>query len=73
MSYVQIEKLLERTKYSLFKLVILATKRTIELSEGAERLVETDTKDPSSISLEEIESGKITIEEITKKEKKTNK
>lgn len=67
MAYFQIEKLLKKTK-SLYKTVILAAKRTIELSEGAEKLIETNLKDPGDIALKEIEEGKVfVIEKDNKK------
>ena len=54
-----IEKLMEKTG-SIYKLVILAAKRALEISEGSPRLVETGAKDkPAVIALREISDGKI--------------
>lgn len=72
MSYVQIEKLLKRTG-SLYKLVTLASRRVLELSEGAQPLVETDEKNLSAIALKEIEEGKISLEELENKKAKKGK
>ena len=56
--YVPREELLQHHD-SLYKLVLLASKRALELSEGAPPLVETDKKQPANIALEEIRQGKV--------------
>ncbi len=61
MSYVPIQDLLARTD-SIYKLVVLASKRALELSAGALRLVETDGEKISSIALEEITQGKVKLQ-----------
>jgi len=58
-SPVSIENLLDKTDNSIYKLVILASKRALELNEGSPKLVETDSKKISAIALEEIREGKI--------------
>jgi DNA-directed RNA polymerase subunit omega len=57
------DSLLDKTK-SVYKLVVLATLRAIELSDGAAKLVDVppDTK-PLNIALKEILEGKITYKE----------
>ena len=62
MIYMGIEKIIKKTG-SLYKTVILAAKRAIEISDGSEKLVETTLKDLSDIALKEIEEGKVFIEE----------
>ena len=54
-----IDKLLDKT-HSIYKLIILASRRAIELADGAQRLVEEpiDAK-PARIALDEILAGKI--------------
>lgn len=54
-----IDKLLDKT-HSIYKLVILASRRTIELADGAQKLVEApaDAK-PASIAVKEIMEDKI--------------
>jgi DNA-directed RNA polymerase subunit omega len=59
MSSVSIEELLKKVS-SPFKLVILASKRALELADGAPKLVETNSKRFSTIALEEIAKGKVT-------------
>lgn len=57
--YFPIEPLLEKVG-SVYKLVILAARRALELNEGAPKLVETDLKHkPSTVALEEIAAGKV--------------
>lgn len=53
---------------SMYKLVILASKRALELNDGSPKLVETDSKKVTTIALEEIRRGKISIKP-KKKEK----
>jgi len=68
MSYVQIENLLKKTG-SLYKLVNLASGRVLELSEGAQPLVESDEEDLTITALKEIEEGKIFLENDKKGKK----
>ncbi len=53
---------------SMYKLVILASKRALELNEGSPKLVETDSKKVTTIALQEIQRNKISIKH-KKKEK----
>ena len=55
-----IDKLLDKT-HSIYKLVILASRRTIELADGAQKLVDapSDFK-PANIAMKEIMEEKIT-------------
>lgn len=56
--YVPIEPLLEKVG-SVYKLVILAARRALELNQGMPRLIEADPKrKPSTVALEEIAGGK---------------
>ncbi len=60
MGYRGREKLLDKSMGSIYKLVILASKRALEIAEGQPRLVEDDlTVKPSTVALHEIEAGKI--------------
>lgn len=62
---ISTEDVLDKTG-SIYKLVILASKRALELNEGSPKLVETDSKRISTIALEEIKSGKIVMKEKKK-------
>jgi DNA-directed RNA polymerase subunit omega len=62
---VSAEELLDKTN-SIYKLVILASKRALELNEGSPKLVETESKKASTVALEEIKSGKISMKEKKK-------
>ena len=61
MQYVSINDLIKTEEYSIYKLVIAASRRALELGSGSQKLVEADpnTK-PTSIALKEIEEDKIT-------------
>lgn len=65
MVYVPLEKILDKSEKSVYKLAILAAKRALEIAEGQPKLVEADaaTK-PSTIALYEIAAGKIQYKKI---------
>ena len=65
MSYVRVQDLLATTG-SLYKLVVLASKRALELNAGAPRLVEVDKQKISSIALKEIAEGKVKLQKPKK-------
>ena len=68
MTYIPIEKLLKQTNGSMYKLVILASQRALELGVGSEKLVDAAPNAKlTSIALKEIEENKILIK--VKKEK----
>lgn len=67
MSYVPTQELLAKTG-SLYKLVILASRRAGELSAGAPKLVECDSEKFSSIALEEIAQGKVKMKILKTKD-----
>ena len=80
MAYQPIEELLPKSGYSIYKLVRLAAKRSLELADGSPRLigdVAVDTKTPT-IALDEIRAGKVVIKSVAAqfaplKAKKTKK
>ena len=58
---IDVEKLLEKTG-SVYKLVIIAAKRALELSEGSPRLVEAGAKEkPALVALREMVAGKVSL------------
>ncbi len=62
MSYIGVEELIDRADSSIYKLVVLASKRVRELNAGAGKLVEIEPHaTASAIALEEIREGKIKI------------
>ena len=63
---ISIENLLDKTDNSIYKLVILASKRAWELNEGSPKLVETESKKIAIVALEEIREGKIGMKEKKK-------
>ena len=55
------EDFLDKTG-SVYKLVIIAAKRALELSDGAPRLVEAGSKEkPALVALREIAEGKVSF------------
>ena len=60
MDYVPLEKLLDKSDYSIYKLVIMASKRALEIAEGQPKLTEADSSSkPSMVALHEIARGKV--------------
>jgi DNA-directed RNA polymerase subunit omega len=62
MADVPLEKLLDKADGSVYKLVIMASKRAIEIAEGQPCLAkDPSSSQPSTIALEEIAQGKVRI------------
>ena len=69
MPYVALEKLLDKSNESIYKLVILASKRALEIAEGQPKLVEANSSTkPSTIALQEIAENKVHSKKIKPKE-----
>lgn len=65
MGYRGREKLLDKSMGSIYKLVILASKRALEIAEGQPKLVADDASvKASTVALHEIEAGKIEAKKI---------
>lgn len=52
----------------IFKLTVLLQKRVQELIRGANKLVETESRDVLAIALMEVEQNKISLELLSKEE-----
>ena len=64
---IPMEELLDKTG-SIYKLVLLASKRAIELNSGAGKLIEVNPKlKLTTVALEEIRQGKVRLKEASKK------
>lgn len=60
MAYVPLEELLKNDKNSIYKLVVAASRRALELGAGSEKLVELKSNTKlTSIALKEIKENKI--------------
>jgi DNA-directed RNA polymerase omega subunit len=61
MAYMALEKLLDKTEGSVYKLVVLASRRALEIAEGQPKLVEgsSSSTKPSIIALQEIQASKL--------------
>lgn len=67
--YIPIEPLLKKVG-SIYKLVIIAARRALELNDGAPRLVEIDPKaKASTVALAEIAAGKVSVKLREKRKK----
>jgi DNA-directed RNA polymerase omega subunit len=68
MSYIPMEDLLSKVD-SAYKLVILASRRAVELNKGGQKLVDLSPKiKVSTVALEEIKEGKIAYKETESKD-----
>jgi len=61
------QDLIKNSDNSIYKLVILAARRAIELNGGAPKLIEESPGKTGSIALEEIRQGK--VKSVKKEEK----
>jgi len=69
MGYFAREKLLDKSCDSIYKLVILASKRALEIAEGQPKLVTANPSiKPSTVALVEIAEGKVECKKIKTKE-----
>ena len=67
--YIALEDMLDKSDNSIYKLVILASKRALEIAEGQPKLVADDASvKPSTVALHEIAAGKIEARKIKAKE-----
>lgn len=59
-AYVDLEGLLGKNNDSVYKLVVLASRRALEIAEGQAKLVDAPVSaKPSTIALDEIAAGKV--------------
>lgn len=69
MDYQGREQLLDKSMGSIYKLVILASRRALEIAEGQPKLVDDDASiKPSTVALHEIAAGKIEARQAKSKE-----
>ncbi len=64
MSYVPLEKMIDKTDFNMYRLVVLAAKRAVALEEGAANLINADSHlKKTTVALLEIAEGKIKVKE----------
>jgi DNA-directed RNA polymerase omega subunit len=65
MYYAALEKMLDKTDGSIYKLVVVASKRALELAEGNPKMVGdiNAAAKPSTVALREISEGKVKAKE----------
>lgn len=65
MGYVPLETLLDKSGGSIYKLVVLASRRALEIAEGQPKLVAVNSSTkPSTIALHEIAAGKVKYQKV---------
>ena len=74
MEYQPIEELLPRAGWSIYRLVRMASKRALELSDGRKCLIENPTSDKvTTQALEEIRQQKVECKDVAEKHKRSEK
>ncbi|OGX17515.1 MAG: DNA-directed RNA polymerase subunit omega [Omnitrophica WOR_2 bacterium RBG_13_44_8b] len=69
MPYVELENMLDKSEGSIYKLVILASNRALEIAEGQPKLVAVNPSvKPSTVALYEIAQGKVKAKIIKPKD-----
>ena len=65
MPHVPIEKVIDKANFSVYKLVMVASKRALEISEGSTILVDDklELTKATTIALEEIAAGKVWLKQ----------
>ena len=70
MAYQPLEKLLPRAGNSIYRLVLMASKRATELADGMPRLIDFPSSEKTtSIALDEIAQGKVELKEVAESRK----
>ena len=68
MAYQPLERLLPRSNGSIYRLILLASKRATELADGQQPLIDfPSSPKATTIALEEIVAGKVMLAEATEK------
>ena len=69
MPYVPLEKMLDKSCGSVYKLVILASKRALEIAEGQPKLVAVNASiKPSTVALYDIAENRVQCKKLKTKE-----
>lgn len=62
MSYVPLEKLIDKSHGSMFKLCVFISRRALQLAEGAPKLIDAPVETKvTTLAMEEIAQGKVTM------------
>ena len=60
MFYVPIENIIDKADNSIYKLVILVSRRALEIAEGMPKLIESDANVKcATVALNEVDQGKV--------------
>jgi len=61
---IPVEKMIDKAEGSMFKLVMLASKRAVEIAEGLSPLIEANPNiKTTSVALQEISEGKVKVQQ----------
>ena len=60
-NYIPVEELLKASNGSIYKLAMLAAKRSLQIADGDKPLVDSADDKPLDVALREIEAGKIKL------------
>jgi DNA-directed RNA polymerase omega subunit len=65
MAYQPLERLLPRSGGSVYKLVLMAAKRAIELADGMPKLIDFPSSNKTTtVALDEVLGGKVELKEV---------
>ena len=74
MGYQPLEKLLPRSNYSVYKLILMASKRATELADGSPPLVDVlPLAKTTTIALDEVMHGKVELHDVAEAREKAQK
>ncbi|MFA5059340.1 MAG: DNA-directed RNA polymerase subunit omega [Candidatus Omnitrophota bacterium] len=73
MAYQPLEQLLPRAAGSIYKLILLASKRALELADGLPPLIDFPSQKTATIALDEILAGKVETKESAEIDEKARK
>jgi DNA-directed RNA polymerase omega subunit len=69
MTYIALEDLLDKTCNSVYKLVIVTSRRALEIAEGQPKLVAANASiKPSTVALQEVSEGKVKCKKVKPKD-----
>lgn len=70
MAYQPLEKLLPRANHSIYRLVLMASKRAMELADGAHKLIDSPpSAKTATVALDEVLAGKVMLKEVAEQMK----
>ena len=62
MAFQPLEKLLPRSNFSIYKLVLIAAQRATEIADGQKPLIDFPSQKATTTALDEIVAGKVILD-----------